>query len=76
MGPCIYGEEEPLTGACIFLRFDGDTAVCTKVEAGDKRVNAAVGIGYGCILRTPGKDSQISIYLDEKSKTYKKYMGL
>lgn len=76
MGPCFYGEEQPETGACIFLRFDEDTAVCTKVEEGDKRVNTAVKIGCGCILRTEGKNSQISKYLDEKSKTYKKHMGL
>lgn len=79
MGPCAYGEEDFETGACKFLRFDGDIAVCEKIEAGNKKVIYSVGVGRGCKLREcEAKNGtevfDVSWYLDEKVKIYKEQL--
>jgi hypothetical protein len=74
MGPCPYGEEDLETGACKYLYFEGDKAVCPFVESDKPEIVQALKIGYGCVMR--GKKTSVEEYLDEKVKTYRRYKNI
>ena len=51
LGSCC-GEEDPDTGVCLNLSFEGKIAHCFYIDAGDKDFIKKVGVGKGCVLRT------------------------
>lgn len=65
MGPCSFGEEDPITGICALLQFDGDIAICPKIKPGNEEIIKLVKPGTGCRLRSDETDGSITKYLEE-----------
>lgn len=73
MGPCYYGKEDPETGACKYLYFVNDLAVCPFIRQGEAKVMEKVEFGRGCVMR--GK-ANIEEYLNEKVNTFRRYKNI